>query len=115
MHLLEPMEYAPFVWAMDNCHFILSDSGGLQEEASYLNKMVLVMRDTTERPEVIDAGVGKLVGTDFDAIVRESSLLLDKKDPLAAGGGASTLFGDGRASARIADIMAEQLCGHDIS
>ncbi|MFP3499316.1 UDP-N-acetylglucosamine 2-epimerase, partial [Pseudomonas sp. SIMBA_059] len=76
--LIEPQEYLPFVWLMNRAWLILTDSGGIQEEAPSLGKPVLVMRDTTERPEAVDAGTVKLVGTDIARIVAEvSSLLTD--------------------------------------
>ena len=107
VHLIEPLEYTAFVWAMDRSWFILSDSGGIQEEAPHLGKPVLVMRDTTERPEAIEAGTAKLVGTDFDRIVRESTRLLEDESAYAAMARARNPFGDGRAAIRIADVLAE--------
>ena len=77
VHLIEPLEYAPFVWLMGRCYFVLTDSGGIQEEAPSLGKPVLVMRNRTERPEGIEAGVAKLVGTDSQSIHREAQRLLD--------------------------------------
>lgn len=87
-------------------HLILTDSGGIQEEAPSLGKPVLVMRDTTERPEGVAAGTLKLVGTDEGVIYREFSRLLSDEDEYAAISHASNPYGDGRASARIADALA---------
>ena len=105
IHLIEPLTYEPFVWAMDRSYMLLSDSGGVQEEAPHLGKPVLVMRDTTERPEALAAGTAKLVGTDADVIVTETARLLD--DPLAyeAMSKAANPFGDGQASRRIAEAI----------
>ena len=101
IQLIEPPEYARFVGLMKRSTLILSDSGGVQEEAPAFGVPVLVMRDTTERPEGIEAGTNKLVGTDRDAIVQEATKLLS--DPLAyrAMSQASSPYGDGHASARI--------------
>src|SRR5690606_5879654 len=77
VHLIEPQDYLPFVYLMRRSYLILTDSGGVQEEAPSLGKPVLVMRDTTERPEAVDAGTVKLVGTDAELIVREAEALLD--------------------------------------
>jgi len=78
--LIEPLDYQPFVYLMSRAYLILTDSGGIQEEAPSLGKPVLVMRDTTERPEAVDAGTVRLVGTDTDKIVNEVSLLLDSQE-----------------------------------
>ncbi|MGA9116842.1 MAG: UDP-N-acetylglucosamine 2-epimerase (non-hydrolyzing) [Bacteroidota bacterium] len=106
VHLLEPMEYRPFIQLMAKCHLILSDSGGVQEEAPTLGKPVLVLRETTERPEAIQAGTAKLVGTDGDLIEREAQRLLD--DPAAYREMATRAnpYGDGKAAGRIVDILA---------
>lgn len=106
INLIEPLDYKSFVWAMDNCFLLLSDSGGIQEEAPHLGKPVLVMRDTTERPEAIEAGTAKLVGTDFDAIVSEASRLLDDPDAYDRMSRAHNPFGDGQAAGRIAEALA---------
>lgn len=79
--LIEPQDYLPFVYLMSQAHLIITDSGGVQEEAPSLGKPVLVMRETTERPEAVDAGTVRLVGTDEDKIVTEANCLLD--DPTA--------------------------------
>ncbi|WZB74628.1 UDP-N-acetylglucosamine 2-epimerase (non-hydrolyzing) [Achromobacter insuavis] len=105
VHLIEPLDYLPFVYLMDRSSFLITDSGGIQEEAPSLGKPVLVMRDTTERPEAVDAGTVKLVGTDRAVIAREASRLLDDQaayDPMAR---AHNPYGDGQASARIRDIL----------
>ena len=101
LFFIEPLEYLDFVFLMEKSTLVLTDSGGIQEEAPGLGKPVLVMRDTTERPEALDAGTVKLVGTDYDKIVGEVSLLLD--DPVAynAMSHAVNPYGDGHACARI--------------
>lgn len=106
VHLIEPLDYLPFVRLMGRAHVILTDSGGIQEEAPSLGKPVLVMRDTTERPEAVDAGTVRLVGTDRDRIVREALRLLDA-DPEthAAMARAHNPYGDGRAAVRIAEAV----------
>lgn len=106
VHLLAPLDYAPFVRLMDRCTFLLTDSGGIQEEAPSLGKPVLVMREVTERPEGIEAGTVRLVGTDVDTIVRESVRLLDEPEAYEAMRRAHNPYGDGRASARIAATLA---------
>ncbi|MCW2277483.1 non-hydrolyzing UDP-N-acetylglucosamine 2-epimerase [Heliophilum fasciatum] len=106
VHLIEPMDYEPFVNLMARSTLILTDSGGMQEEAPSLGKPVLVLRDTTERPEAVEAGTVKLVGTDGALIVREALTLLS--DPLAYGAMANAVnpYGDGQASQRIAQAIA---------
>jgi UDP-N-acetylglucosamine 2-epimerase (non-hydrolysing) len=101
VHLIEPLGYLPFVALMDRCKVVLTDSGGVQEEAPGLGKPVLVMRDTTERPEAVEAGTVKLVGTDRELIVAETSRLL--RDPAAyeAMARAVNPYGDGQACKRI--------------
>ena len=105
IHLVEPLDYKAFIWAMDNCFFLLSDSGGVQEEAPHLGKPVLVMRDTTERTEAIDAGTCVLVGTDVDTIVGNAARLMDDPAAYAAMSTAKNPFGDGKAAVRIADAL----------
>ncbi|MBA4135867.1 MAG: UDP-N-acetylglucosamine 2-epimerase (non-hydrolyzing) [Opitutus sp.] len=100
--LIPPLGYEDFVWAMDRAHFIISDSGGVQEEAPSLGKPVLVMRSTTERPEGVTAGTSRLVGTDEAAILREAALLLDDPAAYAERSRLRNPYGDGQASARIA-------------
>ncbi|HKT98702.1 MAG TPA: UDP-N-acetylglucosamine 2-epimerase (non-hydrolyzing) [Paraburkholderia sp.] len=105
VHLIEPLDYLPFVSLMDRAHLILTDSGGIQEEAPSLRKPVLVMRDTTERQEAIDAGVVQLVGTEVRAIVEGVSRLLDDREAYAAMSRGDNPYGDGRACDRIADAL----------
>lgn len=105
IHLIEPLSYEPFVWAMDRAYFLLSDSGGVQEEAPHLGKPVLVMRETTERPEALEAGTSKLVGVDYERITREAAALLDSPEAYAAMSHATNPFGDGHACGRIADAI----------
>lgn len=108
VHLIEPLEYLPFVYLMDKAYVIITDSGGIQEEAPSLGKPVLVMRDVTERPEAVQAGTVRLVGTDRDAIVGESSRLLDDTDAYAAMSRAHNPYGDGQAAPRIVrEILRE--------
>lgn len=105
VHLIEPLDYLPFVRLMDRADVILTDSGGIQEEAPSLRKPVLVMRDTTERQEAVDAGVVKLVGTDAGAIVDSVMHLLSDADAYAAMSCGGNPYGDGRACDRIADAL----------
>ena len=106
-----PLDYPGFVRALAACDLVLSDSGGVQEEAPALGKPVLVMRETTERPEGVLAGTARLVGTDEDRIVHEVSTLLDDSDAHAAMARAHNPFGDGHAAARIAGLIADA-CRH---
>ena len=101
MFFIEPLEYLPFVYLMEKSALVLTDSGGIQEEAPGLGKPVLVMRDTTERPEALEAGTVKLVGTDYDKIVQEVSALLDDKGYYDKMSKAVNPYGDGKASERI--------------
>ncbi|SAK72809.1 non-hydrolyzing UDP-N-acetylglucosamine 2-epimerase [Caballeronia ptereochthonis] len=105
VHLVEPLDYLPFVRLMDRADVILTDSGGIQEEAPSLHKPVLVMRDTTERQEAVDAGVVKLVGTDARAIVDSVMHLLRDADAYAAMSRGANPYGDGRACDRIAAAL----------
>lgn len=105
--LVEPLDYLPFVYLMSRAHLILTDSGGVQEEAPSLGKPVLVMRDTTERPEAVEAGTVRLVGTDRARIVAEASRLLDDAEAYQAMSRAHNPYGDGTAAARIAAIVAD--------
>lgn len=102
---IEPLEYLPFVFLMEKSYLVLTDSGGIQEEAPGLGKPVLVMRDTTERPEAIDAGTVKLVGTDFDKIVNETSRLINDADYYTQMSKAVNPYGDGLASERIVNHL----------
>ncbi len=104
--MIEPLDYPHFVRLLDLCHLVLTDSGGVQEEAPSLGKPVLVMRETTERPEGVAAGTAKLVGTDRGRIVHEVLSLLDDKSAYRAMARAHNPFGDGLASQRIAAIIA---------
>jgi UDP-N-acetylglucosamine 2-epimerase (non-hydrolysing) len=105
VHLIEPLDYLPFVRLMDRADIILTDSGGIQEEAPSLRKPVLVMRDTTERQEAVDAGVVKLVGTDERAIVENVMHLLRDAEAYAAMSRGVNPYGDGRACERIAAAL----------
>lgn len=105
VHLIAPQDYLPFVYLMDRSTLLITDSGGVQEEAPSLGKPVLVMRDTTERPEAVDAGTVKLVGTDHAAIVREANRLLDDPAVYDAMARAHNPYGDGQAARRICDIL----------
>ena len=104
--MIEPLDYPHFARLLDICELMLTDSGGVQEEAPALGKPVLVMRETTERPEGVEAGTAKLVGTDADTIVAEAARLLDDPDAYAAMAKAHNPFGDGKSSQRIADLLA---------
>jgi UDP-N-acetylglucosamine 2-epimerase (non-hydrolysing) len=105
VHLIKPLDYLPFVLLMDRAHVILTDSGGVQEEAPSLGKPVLVMRDTTERQEAVDAGVVKLVGTETDAIVSGVMQLMDDPDAYRAMLRGGNPYGDGRACERIVNAL----------
>lgn len=109
VHLIEPLDYFPFLYLMDRSHLILTDSGGIQEEAPSLGKPVLVMRDTTERPEAVDAGTVRLVGTDQDTIVEATQRLLDDEAQYLTMSRAHNPYGDGQACRRIADILENVL------
>jgi len=111
VHLVEPQDYLPFVWLMLRCDLILTDSGGIQEEAPSLGKPVLVMRDVTERPEALAAGTVALVGTDQDRIIGQVNRLLDDRDAYARMAQAHNPYGDGRAAQRIAAIVAAHMAG----
>lgn len=104
--LIEPQKYLPFCYLMERSSIILTDSGGIQEEAPSLGKPVLVMRDTTERPEAIDAGTVKLVGTDIELIVRQVDILLNNSEEYKLMSLAHNPYGDGMASSRILDFLA---------
>ena len=103
---IEPLQYLEFVHLMSKADIVLTDSGGIQEEAPGLGKPVLVMRDTTERPEAIVSGTVRLVGTDYDKIVNEVSVLLDDPEVYAKMSHAVNPYGDGQACRRIADVLA---------
>jgi len=101
VHLIPPQDYLPFVWLMNRSYLIVTDSGGIQEEAPSLGKPVLVARDTTERPEAVEAGTVKLIGADADAIQREAQILLDDAATYEQMARAHNPYGDGEASGRI--------------
>ena len=107
MFFIEPLEYLSFVYLMEKATIVLTDSGGIQEEAPGLGKPVLVMRDTTERPEALDAGTVKLVGTDFDKIVNSVSELLDDEEAYQRMSQAVNPYGDGKACPRIVAHLAD--------
>ena len=105
MFFIEPLEYLSFVYLMEKANIVLTDSGGIQEEAPGLGKPVLVMRDTTERPEALSAGTVKLVGTNYDIIVNEVSTLLEDIVIYEKMSKAVNPYGDGLACGRIADFL----------
>lgn len=110
VHLIEPLDYLPFIYLMDRCTLVITDSGGIQEEAPSLGKPVLLMRDTTERPEAVDAGTVKIVGTKRDAIVLETNSLLDDFVAYESMSRAYNPYGDGKAAARIHEIIKTSYC-----
>ena len=112
VHLLEPAEYPAFVWLMDRCRIILTDSGGVQEEAPSLSKPILVMRESTERPEAVEAGAVQLVGTSIDRIVGGVSALLSDEALYASRQIDENPYGDGMAAARIVDLIEERAWKH---
>ena len=101
IHLIEPLDYVPFVHLMERCHMILTDSGGIQEEAPSLGKPVLVMRDLTERPEAVEAGTVRIVGANSVNIINECSNLLENDSAYQAMSQAHNPYGDGNAASRI--------------
>ena len=105
LFFIEPLDYLDFVYLMSRSYIVLTDSGGIQEEAPGLGKPVLVMRDTTERPEALDAGTVRLVGTDYDKIVTEVSALLDDQNHYEAMSHAVNPYGDGKACPRIVEKL----------
>ena len=105
LHFIEPLDYLDFVYLMSRSYIVLTDSGGIQEEAPGLGKPVLVMRDTTERPEALEAGTVKLVGTDYERIVTEVSRLLDNPAAYDAMSHAVNPYGDGKACPRIVEKL----------
>lgn len=109
LFFIEPQEYLSFVYLMEKSHMVLTDSGGIQEEAPGLGKPVIVMRDTTERPEAVKAGTVKLVGTDYDAIVNTITQLLDNDTIYQAMSKAVNPYGDGKASKRIVHFLSERI------
>lgn len=109
IHLVEPLDYTPFVDLMRRAHLILSDSGGIQEEAPALGKPVLVLRNTTERPEAVLAGANRLIGAHADSIVEHATELLDNPSAYAAMACSRDVYGNGRASDQICDALLAQL------
>ncbi|MGJ0490224.1 non-hydrolyzing UDP-N-acetylglucosamine 2-epimerase [Methylobacter sp.] len=107
IHLCAPLDYAPFVAAMKRSYLIISDSGGVQEEAPALGKPVLVLRDETERPEAVEQGVVKLVGPNYDRIVEETQRLLDNESAYQAMARGISPYGDGRSAERIVKVLRE--------
>jgi UDP-N-acetylglucosamine 2-epimerase len=105
IHLIEPIEYLPFVYLMKRCHFIITDSGGVQEEAPSLAKPCLVTRNDTERPEAVEAGTAKLIGTRRERIVEESLRLLDDEAHYRSMSRVHNPYGDGKANDRIVEIL----------
>lgn len=110
--LIEPQDYLPFVYLMNQAHIILTDSGGIQEEAPSLGKPVLVMRDTTERPEAVSAGTVKLVGTDVDKITTSLNQLLTDEKAYEEMSFAHNPYGDGKACERIIEVLREKVNGN---
>jgi UDP-N-acetylglucosamine 2-epimerase (non-hydrolysing) len=109
IHAVEPVGYATFVWLMERCHFIISDSGGVQEEAPSLGKPVLVTRDVTERPEAVEIGAVKVVGAEADRLVQEAETLLHDPASYEAMVPGKNPFGDSRAAERIVDAISRFL------
>jgi UDP-N-acetylglucosamine 2-epimerase (non-hydrolysing) len=105
VHLLPPLNIKETHNLMDRCYMVMTDSGGLQEEAPHLGKPVLVLRDVTERPEAVEAGTLKVIGTDRARLVYEASALLDNDNEYQSMANAVNPFGDGRASHRIVDAL----------
>jgi len=108
VHLIEPLQYEHFIYLMDSSFFIITDSGGVQEEAPSLGKPVLVMRDTTERPEALEAGTVKLVGTDRELIIKEAQELIDVPAAYERMSKAHNPYGDGRACEKIINFIKDQ-------
>ena len=109
VHLIEPLEYEQFVYLMSKSYIILTDSGGIQEEAPSLGKPVLVMRDTTERPEAIKAGTVKLVGTNKKIIIKEVTRLLNSKEAYNSMSKSTNPYGDGNACKKVVEFMKEHI------
>lgn len=105
VHLIDPIDYLPFVYLMNRCYLIITDSGGIQEEAPSLGKPVLVMRETTERPEAVKAGTVLLVGTEREKIVKETIDLLKNKEKYQSMSKAHNPYGDGKAAEKIVEII----------
>ena len=107
IHLIKPLDYLPFIYLMNKAYLILTDSGGIQEEAPSLGKPVLVMRDTTERPEAVEAGTVKLVGTNVKEIVKNVETLLSDKEAYLVMSAAHNPYGNGKASSIIVKTLAD--------
>lgn len=107
IRLIEPQDYLPFVWLLDKCDLVITDSGGIQEEAPSLGKPVLVTREVTERPEAVEAGTVKLVGTSKEKIVSEALAILTDDSVYKAMSEAHNPYGDGKASQRILEILTQ--------
>jgi len=107
VHLTEPLQYESFIYMMNKTYYIITDSGGVQEEAPSLGKPVLVMRDTTERPEAVEAGTVKLVGTNKETIIKEAQKLLDDKNEYEKMSKAHNPYGDGKACEKIVKFVKE--------
>jgi UDP-N-acetylglucosamine 2-epimerase (non-hydrolysing) len=107
IHLVEPLDYAAFIFLMERCRFILTDSGGIQEEAVSLGKPVLLMREVTERPEGVACGIVKLVGTDLPKMLEAMGKLLGRDPPCRSAAGLTNLYGDGQASSRIIEVLVQ--------
>ena len=112
VHLIEPLQYEQFIYMMDKSTFIITDSGGVQEEAPSLGKPVLVMRDTTERPEALGAGTVKLVGTNSELIIKEAQALLDDEEAYTRMSQASNPYGDGHACEKVIQFLANAVIGN---
>lgn len=113
IYLIDPLDYFQFVYVMKRSYIIITDSGGIQEEAPSLNKPLLVIRNVTERPELIDAGGAKLVGTDSDTIIKETELLLNDQDIYNKMANVDNPYGDGKTAERVAKIISEFLITSD--
>ena len=113
IYLCNPLSYAQFVAAMQQAYFIISDSGGVQEEAPALGKPVLVLRDETERPEAVEQGVVKLVGSNYERILKEAQRLLDDNDAYQAMARGISPYGDGQSSDRIVTVLRDYFCLHN--
>ena len=107
VYLIDPLQYESFIYMMNRSYFIITDSGGVQEEAPSLGKPVLVMRDTTERPEAVEAGTVKLVGTDKETIIKEAQKLLDDKNEYEKMSKAHNPYGDGKACEKIVEFLLQ--------
>lgn len=109
IHLIAPLSYLPFIYLLERCYFVLTDSGGIQEEAPSFGKPVLVMRDTTERPEAVDAGTVRLVGTNKQIILEEAEKLINNLEYFNAMSKAHNPYGDGLAAEKIVETLLMQL------